>query len=264
MDRTKAPVVSAVILCIIIFSCILADILSPGDAARMDFTALSLAPNSVHLFGTDEMGRDIFAMILHGGRVSLAIGLLASVITAAIAMAYGAAAGLAPKWLDDLLMRFTELLMSLPSILYVVLILAIIGNPGVLSLSLVIGVTSWMNIAKIVRTEVRQIHGSEYILSARLSGAKFPYMLRRHLLPGFMPPILFMLIYNISQAIAAEATLSFLGLGMPPAAATWGSLLSLAQDALLTNSWWIILIPSAFLVTTLVCITNIGEYFRRK
>jgi peptide/nickel transport system permease protein len=263
MSSAKKPVVSAAILTIIILACVLADMFAPGDAARMEFDALLMPPDAAHIFGTDGMGRDMAGMILHGGRVSLVIGLLASAITALIAMVYGAAAGLAPKWLDDLLMRMTELLMSLPSILYVVSILAIIGKPTMLSMSVVIGVTSWMNIAKIVRAEVRQIRGSEYILSARLAGAKFPYLLRRHLLPNFMPGIMFMLIYNISQAIAAEATLSFLGLGMPPGSATWGALMSLSQDALLTNSWWIILIPSSFLVTTLVCITNIGEYIRK-
>jgi peptide/nickel transport system permease protein len=264
MNNTKKPVVSAAILGFIILACALADVIAPGDGLRMDFGALDIPPDATHIFGTDEMGRDLFKMILHGGQVSLIIGFLASVITAFIAIVYGGAAGLAPKWLDDLLMRFTELLMSVPSILYTVSILAILGKPTVVSLSIVIGATSWMHIAKIVRGEVRQIHRSEYILAARLMGAKFPYILWQHLLPNFMPSIMFMLIYNVSQAIAAEATLSFLGLGMPPGSATWGYLMSLSQDALLTNSWWMIIIPSLFLITTLVCITNIGEYFRRK
>jgi peptide/nickel transport system permease protein len=94
-------------------------------------------------------------------------------------------------------------------------------------------------------------------------GARFAYILRRHLLPNFIPSIMFMLIYNVSQAIATEATLSFLGLGLPPSAVSWGTLMSLAQDALLTNSWWIICVPTLFLIATLVCITNIGEYLRK-
>jgi peptide/nickel transport system permease protein len=260
----KRPYISMVLLGAIVLACLLADIIAPGKASRMDFEALLLPPGPGHLLGTDELGRDMFKMLLHGGRVSLFIGLAASAISAFIAMVYGAAAGLAPRWLDNTLMRVTELLMSLPSILYVIYILAILGKPSALSLAVVIGCTSWMNIAKIVRAEVRQIHRSEYILAARLMGAKFGYMLRQHLLPNFLPSIMFMLIYNISQAIAAEATLSFLGLGLPPGQATWGLLMSLSQDALLTNTWWIIVIPSSVLITTLVCITSIGEYFRRK
>lgn len=263
MDSTKKPLLSAAVLGGIILACALANILAPGNAARMDFDALLAPPSAVYIFGTDQLGRDLFKMIIHGGRVSIFIGLLASLIAALIAMVYGTAAGLAPKFIDDLLMRFTELIMSVPSILYVVTIQAVLGKPTALSLSVVIGATSWMSIAKIVRAEVRQIHSSEYILSARLMGAKFRYTLWRHLLPNFMPSIMFMLIYNVSQAIAAEATLSFLGLGMPPGSVTWGSLMSLSQDALLTNSWWVIIIPSLFLIITLVCMTNIGEYLRK-
>lgn len=260
----KFPSVSVTLFGAIALACILADVIAPGNASRMDFNALSLPPDANHIFGTDKFGRDVFKMVLHGGRVSLFIGLLASLISAAIAMLYGAAAGLAPRRLDNFLMRLTELLMSLPSILYIIFILAILGKPGPLSLAVVIGCTSWMNIAKIVRAEVRQIHRGEFLLAARLMGAPFSYLLRQHLLPNFMPSIMFMLIYNVSQAIAAEATLSFLGLGLPPGQATWGYLMSLSQDALLTNSWWIITIPSLILITTLVCITSIGEYWRRK
>ncbi|MCL2096285.1 MAG: ABC transporter permease [Oscillospiraceae bacterium] len=264
MRNIKKPVLSSVILGIIIISCVFADIISPGNPGRMNFDAIRKPPDINYIFGTDQLGRDMFRMILHGGRVSLAIGLLASSVSAFTAVVYGAVSGLSPKWLDNLLMRFTEIIMSVPSVLYIVSIQAALGKPTVLSLSLLIGMTSWMNISKIIRTEVRQIHRSEYILAARLSGAKFPYILRRHLLPNFLPSVMFMLIYNVSQAIAAEATLSFLGLGMPPGSATWGSLMSLSQSALLTNSWWIIIIPSLFLITTLVCITNIGEYLRRR
>jgi peptide/nickel transport system permease protein len=256
------PVYSISLLLLVAFVCVCAGILAPGDPTRMDFDALNTPPNAAHIFGTDQLGRDIFKMILHGGRVSLFIGLCASAISALIAMIYGAAAGLTAKWLDNFLMRFSELLLSIPSILYVVSIQAILGKPTALSISVVIGITSWMGIAKIVRAEVRQIGRSEYISASRLMGARFAYILRRHLLPNFMPSIMFMLIYNVSQAIATEATLSFLGLGLPPGAVSWGTLMSSAQDALLTNSWWIICIPTLFLITTLICITNIGEYLR--
>ena len=264
MNKRRKPFISAAILGIIVLACTFASFLAPGNPIRMDFDMLLTPPSASHLFGTDSLGRDLFKIILHGGRVSLFIGLTSSVISALIAMIYGTLAGLAPKWLDGLLMRITEVIMSVPTILYIVTIQAFLGKPTAFSLSVVIGTTSWMSIAKIVRAEVRQIHRSEFVLSAKLMGAKFHYILRRHLLPSFMPSIMFMLIYNVSQAIAAEATLSFLGLGMPPGSVTWGSLISLSQDALLTNSLWLIFIPSLFLITTLVCMTNIGEYLRKR
>lgn len=119
-----------------------------------------------------------------------------------------------------------------------------------------------MNISKVVRSEVRQIRNSDFVLASRLAGGKFFYILRKHLFPNFISSTMFMIVTNVSAAIGTEATLSFLGIGLPMEIISWGSMMSLSQKALLSNSWWIILIPGLFLVTTLVCITNVGEYIR--
>ncbi|MDR2940354.1 MAG: ABC transporter permease [Clostridiales bacterium] len=264
MRAAKEPILSVAILVILAMVCIAAGIIGPEGAMEMDFGYLLSPPSAKHILGTDQLGRDMFKMALYGGRVSLLIGTMASFITAAIAVVYGAAAGLAPKHIDNFLMRLIDLFMSIPTILYIISIQAALGKPTVLSLSIVIGATSWMGIAKITRAEVRQMHKGEYILAAQLMGASPIYILWRHLLPNFMPSIMPMLIHNFSHAIASEATLSFLGLGMPPGTATWGTLMSLSQEALLTNSWWVIAAPSIFLIIALICITNIGEYFRGK
>ena len=121
-----------------------------------------------------------------------------------------------------------------------------------------------MNISKIVRSEVRQIRNSDYVLAARTMEGGFWYILRRHLLPNFVSSIMFMVVTNIGQAMITESTLSFLGLGLPLTTVSWGSLLSMSQEVLLTNCWWIIIIPGLVLITTLVCITEIGEYIRKK
>jgi peptide/nickel transport system permease protein len=259
---TKDNKASATVLILIALLCALAGIWLPGNPAYMDFDAINTAPGAGHPFGTDQLGRDLFRMVFYGGRVSLFIGILAAGVTALIAVVYGTVSGLAGKMADDMMMRFAELLLSIPSILYVVSIQAILGRPTALSIALVIGVTSWMNIAKIVRSEVRQLRKSEYVTAAEVSGAKLPYILRRHLLPNFLPPVLFMIISNVSQAIIAEATLSFIGIGLPQNVVSWGTLIALSQDALLTNSWWIILIPVTFLIAVLVCIANLGESIR--
>ena len=234
-----------------------------GTATRMNFEALSLPPSSSHLFGTDPLGRDLFSMIFHGGRVSLYIGLLATAFSTAIAMVYGTVSGLAGEIADTIFMRFVELLLSIPSILYVVTIQAILGQPSMTSIAVVIGFTSWMNISKMIRTEVLRVRRTEYVLSARHMGGRFLYILWKHLLPNFAPAILFMIVSNIGSAITAEATLSFMGIGLPATVVSWGSLMSLSQNALLSGTWWIIMIPGIFLVSTLVCVTNIGEYYRK-
>ena len=210
------------------------------------------------------MGRDIFSMIWYGGRISILIGGLATVISTFIAVVVGAFSGVAPAWLDELIMRFTEIFLSIPALLLIILLQAIMGNANILSLSFVIGVTSWTSIAKVVRTEVRQIRNSEYIIAARCMGAGFFRVLWKHLVPNFFSSIMFMVVMNVRTAMISEATLSFMGIGLPIEVITWGSMLSLSDKALMTGSWWIILIPGLFLIATVLCLTNIGNACREQ
>ena len=233
------------------------------DPTYLDLAHCSAVPCREFLFGTDTMGRDIFSMIWYGGRLSLFIGVGSTVISTLLAILFGTVSGLAPKWLDALLMRLTEILLSVPNLLLVIFLQAVIGTPSAWSIALVIGLTSWTSIAKVVRTEVRQIKHSEYILAAKLMGGRVFYILRRHLLPNFVSSIMFMVVTNIGSAIGTESTLSFLGIGLPIETVSWGSMLSQADRALLSNNWWLIVIPGLFLVVTLVCITNIGHYIRK-
>jgi peptide/nickel transport system permease protein len=221
------------------------------------------APNAEFLFGTDTLGRDIFSGIWYGGRISITIGFLATLISTFIAVVYGSVSGIAPQWLDTLMMRFTEIFLSVPGLLLVLFLQAILGEANVLTLSIVIGVTSWASIAKVIRTEVRQIRNSEYVVASRCMGGKFFHILRKHLAPNFIASIMFMVVMNVRGAIGSESTLSFMGMGLPLEIISWGSMLSLSEKALLTGSWWIILIPGAFLVTLLMCLTNIGNYLRK-
>lgn len=161
-------------------------------------------------------------------------------------------------------MRFTELVISIPSILTVIFLQAVIGQSNPFALAAVIGITGWMNMAKIVRTEVQRIRTSTYIEAARIMGGSFWYILLKHLLPGLIPSIMFMVVTNIGAAIGTEATLSFLGIGLPVETVSWGSMLSQADRALMTGNWWLIVIPGLFLVVTLVCITDIGNYIRKE
>lgn len=260
----EKPYISIGVLLIIILGCIFSRVIMKLDPTYMDLSNINIAPNGTFYFGTDSLGRDIFSMIWYGGRVSLFIGILATVISTTIAVIYGSISGIASEFVDDMMMRFTEIVLSIPSILIIIFIQAMIGKANPVSISIVIGLASWMNISKIVRSEVRQIRNSEYIWAAKCTGGKFFYILRRHLFPNFISSIMFMVVTNIGVAIGIEATLSFLGIGLPLEIISWGSMLSLSEKALLSNYWWIILIPGIFLVTTLVCITNIGNYIRKK
>ena len=258
------PMVSVAILLLIVLGCVCAEWIMTKDPTYMDLLNYNKAPNREFLFGTDTMGRDIFSMIWYGGRISLIIGGLSTVISTLIAVIVGAFSGMAPAWLDEALMRFTEIFLSVPSLLLIILLQAIMGKATVLSLSFVIGVTSWTSIAKVVRTEVRQIRNSEFVIASRCMGVGFFHILWKHLAPNFFSSIMFMVIMNVRTAMMSEATLSFMGIGLPVEIITWGSMLSLAEKALMTGSWWIILIPGLFLVVTVLCLTNIGNACRQQ
>lgn len=262
IKRPKAPWMSIVILTAIVLGCLFAELVMTKDPTYLDLMNYNKSPNGEFLFGTDTLGRDIFSCIWYGGRISLFIGFLATLISAVIAIVYGAASGIAPDWLDTLMMRFTEIFLSVPTLLVVLFIQAILGKPNAVSIAVVIGVTSWCSIAKIIRTEVRQIRNSEYVVASRCMGGGFFHILGRHLAPNFVSSIMFMVVMNIRSAITAESTLSFMGMGLPLEVISWGSMLSLSEKALMTQSWWIILIPGLFLVTVLMCMTTIGSWLR--
>ncbi len=261
--KEKKPVCSAAVLGLILAGCFLGGWFWEGPP-YMDLYRANLPPGRDAWFGTDAMGRDLFSMIWPGGRVSLSIGLLATALSTAAAVLLGTLSGLGPKWLDRLLMRFTELFLSVPGLLLAVFFQAILGKANAATLSLAIGATGWTGMAKVIRTEVRQMRQNGAVLAARCMGAGFFWILRKHLTPNFMPAILFMVVMNIRNAMAMESTLSFMGIGLPLETISWGSMLSLAEKGLLSGAWWTVLVPGAFLAVTILCITDIGNYLRRK
>ena len=245
------PVAAYLVLGLIVLGCLLWSAFSKTDAGYMDLSACNLAPSRSHLFGTDTMGRDIFAMIWSGGKLSLIIGVCSTLLSTLIAVFFGSLSGCADEKLGGFLTRVNEIFISIPNLLLIVLLQAILGQ------------ASGMSIAKVVRTEVRVLRGSEYVQAARCMGGSFLHILRVHLAPNFLPSILFMVIMNVRGAMLAESKLSFLGLGLPLEVVSWGSMLSLSEKALLTGSWWMIVIPGVFLVATLLSLTEIGNAIRR-
>lgn len=261
-SSTKIPHISIFTLFFIVMGCIFSKFIINHNPIYMDVYNINVPPNEVFWFGTDSMGRDIYSMIWYGGRISLFIGIFSTLISTFIGIVYGSVSATAPKKIDNIMMRFTEIILSIPSILLIVFIESIFKSSNPITISIVIGITSWTTIAKVIRAEVRQIRNSDYILYAKISGGSFFYILNKHLLPNFIASIMFIVVNNIGHAILLESTLSFLGVGLPIEIISWGSMLTLAQEALLSNRWWIIVIPGFFLITTLVCITSLGNYIR--
>lgn len=264
-DKLKGkPVIAMVILSIIVLGCVFAEQVYNHDPTGFYLQNLSEAPNAEFYFGTDALGRDIFSMIWYGGRASIFIGLLSMALITVIGVIFGCISGTANSRVDAVMMRVPELINSIPILLLVLLLTSVMGKQNIIKISFVIGVTGWCALARIVRSEVRQIRSSEYVLAAQCMGGSFLHIMRSHLIPNFVSTIMFVVVSSISLSMSMESTLSFLGLGLPVDVISWGSMLSLANKALLLNTWWVIIIPGVFLIVTLVCITNIAYFFRRE
>lgn len=256
------PLVSALILLLIVAGCLCCEWITAKDPSYLDLQHHSMPPDREFIFGTDTMGRDIFAMIWYGGRISLFIGLVSTLLATVLAVIVGSVSGCASRRMDAVLMRGVDILLSVPELLLVLLLQAVLGKPDIFSITLVIGITGWMRMSRVIRTEVRQIRNSEYVIAARCMGGGFFHVLWHHLVPNFLSSVMFMVVMSIRSAIVAESTLSFMGIGLPVEVISWGSMLSLANQALSGRAWWMILVPGLFLVVTLVCLTNLGNYLR--
>ena len=261
--RQKRPIASALILLLILSGCLACELIMTKDPSYLDLHHYSVPPDREFFFGTDTMGRDIFSMIWYGGRISLWIGFVSTFMTTAVAVILGAISGCSPDKADAVIMRIVDILLSIPGLLPVVLLQAVLGKASVLSISFVIGITGWMSMAKVVRMEVRQIRNSEYVIASACMGGGFFHVLRHHLAPNFIPEIMLMVVMNIRSGIVAESNLSFMGIGLTGEVISWGSMLSLANQALSGRAWWMILMPGLFLVVTLVCLTNLGNHLRK-
>ncbi len=264
MFPKRFPVLSLCILGLLIMGCLMANVLSPFGANQMSLQEINLPPGGKHFFGTDSYGRDLFSMIWYGGRVSLFIGILATCIATFIGSIYGCLCGLSRPWIYKIMMGFLDLAISIPTFLIMIFLLAIWGNQSLIFMAMAIGITGWMTMARVVSTEVRRTKDSEFVLSAKLMGGGFLHIFRRHLFPVFFPAIMFIMVMNVGYAIGLEATLSFLGLGLPLEIVSWGSMMALSEQSLFIGNPWMFLIPGTFVVTTLICIANIANYFRRK
>ena len=258
------PLPSLIVFCAIAFGCIIAPLLANHDPNGFYLQNLNQPPNSEFFFGTDSLGRDIYSMIWYGGRVSIIVGLLGAAITAVIGTIYGSLSGTSSERVDSILMRITEMSGSIPGILIILVITAVFNSNNVVTLSVVIGITAWFGLARIVRSEVRQIRNSDYVIYARSSGGRFLYIFKTHLMPNFVSAIMFAVVSSVGTAITMESTLSFLGLGLPVDVISWGSMLSLANKALVMNTWWVIIVPGVFLISNLVCITNMANFYRKQ
>jgi peptide/nickel transport system permease protein len=261
---------AAVLLAAILFATLFAPLLSPQDPydlAQLDIMDSKLAPGekgtagNTFVLGSDEQGRDLWSAILHGLRISLGVGVLATVV----AMAFGTLVGLASAWIggrfDALMMRLVDLQLSFPAILVALVLLAVLGQ-GVDKVVLALVIVQWAYYARTVRGSALVERNREYIEAARCLALSPARIVLRHLLPNCLPPLIVIATVQVAHAIALEATLSFLGLGMPITSPSLGLLIANGYTQLLSGKYWISFFPGIALLVTIVSINLVGDHLR--
>ncbi len=243
---------------VLIMAVIFAPLLTVHDPLTVQMNSVLQPPGSIHLLGTDELGRDVLSRLLYGGRVSLAIGLVAMLVSVVVGVVYGAISGLIGGRIDRLLMRIIDALLSIPSLLLMIGLQMVFSSDSV-AVILVISLTSWMPIARLIRTELIYIKKDVFIQASKIVGASPFQLLYRHMLPQCTPTIIVLAVSGISHAILAEATLSFLGIGIPPQEPSWGNMLMGAQSHLLSGAWWLALFPAGCIMYTILTVNFLGD-----
>lgn len=232
------------------------------DPYFMDSSSLAEPPSSLHLLGTDDIGRDIFARMLYGGRISLTVGICSTLISFSIGIPLGLCAGYFKGKVEFFVMRGVDIFQSFPGLIMILVLVAIFGS-SVFSMIVMIGVMGWIQPAKIVYGATLSVCEKDFVESARSMGASHAIILIRHILPNVLSPVWILIAFRVSGAIIMESSLSFLGAGIRPPQASWGNIINAAQNAtVLATQPWIWLPAGIVLFVTIICINLIGEGVR--
>ncbi|MBE7180818.1 MAG: ABC transporter permease [Terriglobus roseus] len=249
------------LICLLAVVAVLAPEIAPHDPAGIQLSARLLAPGAGHLFGTDELGRDIFSRVLFGARISLGVSVTVVALSLAVGLVVGAIAGFYGGWRDTVLNLYVmNAFLALPGILLAIAFVAFLG-PGMRNLILALALTGWVNYARLVRAQVLAAREREYVEAARSLGASDLRIFLRHILPNIAQPIIVQSAIGMATAVLAEATLSFLGLGVPPPAASWGSMLNDAR-AHLFDAPYMAAFPAAAVIVTVLAMSFLGDLLR--
>ena len=260
--RNKAALTAMVLLLIISVLVIAAPWLSPYEFDAIDWELISTPPSleNGHIFGTDSVGRDLFVRTLYGGRMSLMVGIIATLVSLIIGITWGATAGYIGGRVDGIMMRIVDILYAMPFMFFVILLMVFFGR-NIYLIFIAIGAINWLDMARIVRGQTLTLKGKEYVEAAMACGVSTPRIILRHIVPNLLGIVVVYVTLTIPQVILVESFLSFLGLGVQEPMTSWGALVNEgAQD--MESAPWALLFPAGFLATTLFCFNFIGDGLR--
>ncbi len=258
--RNRLALAGGVVVGFLFLLSFLAPFITPYDPSHLDAWHVLLAPSSQHWFGTDELGRDVLTRVIYGARVSLKVGFVAVGIAVLIGTSVGLVAGFYGGWLDSLLMRLVDIMLCFPTFFLILAVIAML-EPSIWYIMIIIGLTGWMGVARLVRAEVLTLREREFVLAARGLGASDLRIIVHHILPNALSPVLVTATLGVAGAILTESALSFLGIGVQPPTPSWGNILTAGKDYI-EFAWWLSLFPGLAILLTVLAYNLLGEGLR--
>jgi len=260
ITKHNLALVGLIILVPMFFCAVLAPLISPHNPVEPDLKNILIGPTWSHPFGTDTLGRDVFSRVIYGSRISLLVGFVSVGIATLIGIMIGAVSGYTGGILDELIMRFVDLMMCFPTFFLILAVIALL-EPSIWNIMIVIGLTNWMGIARLVRAEILSIKNKEYVLAAKAMGLPKRRIIFGHVLPNALSPVYVVATLGIGGAILTESALSFLGIGVQPPTPSWGNILTQAKDNI-EVAWWLSLYPGLAIFLTVMGYNLLGEGLR--
>ena len=259
-SRNKLAVAGGIIVAFLFFVAILAPFVSPYDPNDIDRKHILEPPGIQHPLGTDDLGRDVLSRMIWGSQISLSVGFVAVGISVVMGMIFGSLSGYYGGWMDRIIMRFIDIMLSVPTFFLILAVIAFIGS-SIWNIMIIIGITSWMGVARLVRAEFLSLKEREYVLAARAVGASNMRIIFRHIMVNSLAPVLVSAVLGIAGAVLVESSLSFLGIGVQPPTPSWGNILTLGKDNMET-AWWLSVFPGLAILITVLGYNLLGEGVR--
>ena len=259
-NKNKLALYSLIFILLIILAAVFAPYISPYNPDKINVNAMLQPPSFTHLLGTDQLGRDVFSRLIYGARISVEVGFISVSISLFIGIIIGAFAGYYAGLTDGFLMRFVDIMLTFPSFFLILAVSAIL-RPSIINIMIIIGLTSWMGVARIIRAEFMQNREKDYVLSAKAAGASDLYIMFIEILPNVVAPILVSATLGIAGAILIQASLAFLGIGIMPPTPSWGGMLSRGKTYIMV-AWWLTLFPGIAILLTVLSFNLVGEAVR--
>ncbi len=260
--RNKLAMLGLIVILVIVFMCVCAPLFTEYDPSKPSFGTQTEAPSTKHLFGTDKLGRDIFARVLYGGRMSILIGITGAFFGSTIGVILGSIAGYFGGWIDALLIRISEVFQTFPEMILILILGAVLGQ-GVGNLLFIFAITGWMTTFRMVRNEFLALRSETYVQVCEAFGMSKPAIMFKQILPNVLSPVIVSATVNIAGFILSEAGLSFLGVGVPSSVPTWGNILNAAKSIeVVSNYWWLWAIPGAVITIFVLAVNFFGDGLR--